>query len=53
MENDMKFNALKTTFLVFNKKFSTGSAERTLDNWNGDLKLGNDVLKDVDRMKLS
>lgn len=45
--NDLKYNATKKNFIVFNRKRSRTS----VNEWNGDVKLGADTLAEVDSMK--
>jgi hypothetical protein len=49
--NDMKFNALKTNFMVFNEKSAKRMSELELDSWQGDLKLNGEIIKRVSLMK--
>ena len=43
--NDIKFNAAKTNFMIFNEKTSNNTNERNYDNWKEELTLNGEVLK--------
>ena len=49
--NDLKFNSKKTNFMIFNEKQAKSRDENTLDNWRGELRLGGDVLEEVQTMR--
>lgn len=49
--NDLKINASKTNFILFNEKICKKPSELELDSWQGDLVLDGEVIQRVQQMK--
>lgn len=43
--NDIKFDASKTNYMIFNRKMSPNADEKCFEEWNEELMLDNEKIK--------